>query len=304
MFSLWSIKVNVDSSIKAVFFQCLLSFVHLTTPPPYQHTQRPLSTSIRTTAYGSITYQKPAMQSPGGGVGVAATAPRRCFCGEVQQYLQPAPLMMSPRQQQTASKAAGDNSSNSNTPRKLRVMGTLVQIHKSSSVVHGLEDYPHTIFLDDGTGTPPPMAASESMVTAVHVGQTVDCVVRCCPDINTNNNFLVIESLTIHNDDEQALALRSLEIVHARKGFPGRTWGLPPTADVTTTTESTEASTVMPTLTTDDLHNLIVAEPEVGVHIEDLKEFFHVDDQIHERIQELQMQGLIYQSQSGAYLPL
>ena len=78
--------------------------------------------------------------------------------------------------------------------------------------------------------------------------------------------------------------------MHQRQGFPGRTWGV---------TRHQAAFTM------NDINDIIQAEVEMGVSLEDLHEMFGVEkNELQEMIQELQMQGLIYQSKSGAYLPL
>ena len=228
-----------------------------------------------------------------------SAAPYRCFCGEVSQE--------------------------QHHRVKLRVMGTVVGIlsaPSSSSLSpnaatnaaddDGNKDYAKSLILDDGTGDNPQFLASNQMIQAVKIGMTVDCVVRIDKNRSTTTTMnhqnandisqthamsaalhkLIIETLIIMPDNEEALSLRSCEILYQRQGCPGQTWGLP---------RANSAAS----LTSDDINDIIQAEADVGVRLEDFLEMFDVDKtELQEMIQELQMQGLVYQSKSGAYLPL
>ena len=234
-------------------------------------------------------------------------APRFCFCKEVEHERK--------------------------TAIKLRIMGTLVRTDTTNAVdnqlLHDLKDdkdalstpsmttilqvdedsYTQILVLDDGTGSTVSCLASDQMAQAVQVGMTLDCVVRNARrrrrntdplEENHNDNGssaladlvepLVMEMLIIVKDGAQALTLRSLEIMHQRQGFPGKTWGF---------------THHQAPFTMDDINDIIQAEAEMGVSLDDLYEMFDVDKSaLQEMIQELQMQGLIYQSKSGAYMPL
>jgi hypothetical protein len=134
------------------------------------------------------------------------------------------------------------------------------------------------------------------MIQAVQVGQTLECIVAVRPPAvvaknhgDLPGNDLTVDTLLIHTHPE-ALSLGSLEILHSRQGRPGQTWGLPDQQKP---------------MTAEDLANLIQAEAEGGVRLEEVLEMFHVGkEQVEDMIQELQMQGQIYQSKEGAYLPL
>ena len=234
-------------------------------------------------------------------------APRRCYCAEVaKEQQQPStaggrfrvmgtvvglsaePLTLN-KSNSSSSSSSSHNPSNSNT---ITITNNNNQSNNPSNNHHisstsTNHDYRHTLALDDGTGALAHVAASDQMVQAVQCGDTVDCVVV---RPRRNRNPWRIESLVIAADGAQALTLRNLEILHLRQGRPGQTWGMP---------------TQQAKLTGQDINHIIQAEPEVGVRLEDLHEMFVIDQtELQEIIQELQMQGLIYQSSNGAYLPL
>ena len=178
--------------------------------------------------------------------------------------------------------------------------------HNDTIQQHEPEDedsYSQILALDDGTGSIVQCLASDQMVQTLILGMTLDCVIRNprrkpssrdsndeAQGGNNQQQPLVIDMLIIMKEGAQALTLRSLEIMHQRQGFPGRTWGV---------TRHQAAFTM------NDINDIIQAEVEMGVSLEDLHEMFGVEkNELQEMIQELQMQGLIYQSKSGAYLPL
>lgn len=195
-------------------------------------------------------------------------APRRCFCSEVMQESQ--------------------------RPGKLRVRGTLVEIrHRPRSTANPTSG--PSFVLDDGSGTTAEIPAPGHMAQAVQVGQTLECVVAVRPPVVAKNrgdpldNDVTVDTLLIHTHPE-ALSLGSLEILHAQQGRPGQTWGLPEQQG---------------RMTSEDLARLIQAEAEGGVRLEEVLEMFRVEkEEVQDMIQELQMQGQIYQSKEGAYLPL
>ena len=215
----------------------------------------------------------------------SSLAPHRCFCGEVTK-----------EQQQRG---------------KLRVMGTLVSIVPLAVPFVEQEDddgpYTQRFILDDGTNEVAQFLASDHMANAVQIGMTIDCVVHVLHKHNkqqrdehetTTSTLLVIHTLIIMPDGGQALSLRNMEILHQRqRRSSGRATSMWDGTDHTTNTA--------PSMTWHEINNIIQAEAEIGVRLEDLQEMFVVEkDQLQEIIQELQMQGLVYQSKNGAYLPL
>ena len=211
----------------------------------------------------------------------SSLAPRRCFCGEVT------------KEQQRRG--------------KLRVMGTLVSLVPLAVpvvVVEQEEDGPYTyrLIFDDGTNQTAQFLASDHMAKAVQIGMTIDCVVHVIHSKQQRDEqqqqqqeetpLLLIHTLIIMSDDGQALSLRSMEILHQRQGRT-TTWG------------AANPAAAQLLLTSNDINNIIQAEAELGITLEDLFEMFVVEkDDLQGMIQELQMQGLIYQSKNGAYLPL
>ena len=169
------------------------------------------------------------------------------------------------------------------------------------------DSYTKILVLDDGTGSHVHCLASDQMAQAVTLGMTLDCVLRNPirrssrqpheHDADSNDSPLVLDMIIIRQEGTQALTLRSLEILHYRQGCPGQTWGL--MAHNNNNKHHSESFTMQ------DINDIIQAEAEMGVSLQDLHEMFRVDkNELQEMIQELQMQGLIYQSKSGAYLPL
>eukprot|EP00977_Amphora_coffeiformis_P007955 scaffold1793_cov173-Amphora_coffeaeformis.AAC.10 len=206
-------------------------------------------------------------------------APHRCFCGEVT------------KEQQRRG--------------KLRVMGTLVSIVPLTVPwveQQQDEDGPYTqrFILDDGTNEMAQFLASDHMTKAVQIGMTIDCIVHVLHTHNqqqqqnpddqetATSTLLVIHTLIIMPDGGQALSLRNMEILYQRQGrSPGHTiWN------------GTDATKSTPSLTWHDINNIIQAEAEIGVRLEDLQEMFVVEkDELQEIIQELQMQGCIEEAE-------
>ena len=214
------------------------------------------------------------------------------------------------------------------------MMGTLVSIVPLSEPLVEKEDedgpYTQRFILDDGTNDMAQFLASDHMTNAVQIGMTIDCVAHVLRKHNNNNKnnnkqqqqqqqqqhddddqetvtytLPVIRTIIIMTDTEQALSLRSMEILHQRQCQGPSPFRISATRDGTDPTISATKKSVPSSLTWHDINNIIQAEAEVGVKIEELQEMFVIEkDELEGMIQELQMQGLIYQSKNGAYMPL
>jgi hypothetical protein len=252
-----------------------------------------------------------------GTVAAAACCPRRCFLVDIATTL-------------------SSNSSNynhySNTKEAssgitlLRLMGTVVSIVQES-----LNGAP-TIHLDDGTGLAA-IITSLTMLEAIHccIGTSLDCIVRVDysdsgHSINSNNSNNV-KNAKLHADslmivpDAHAETLRWLELSYLKKN-PGNFLQQQDQSSRQQQSQSSQSQLLYMQSRTgypchsvqaDDVYQLIqsdgsdayVYQGQKGLLAKDLAIVLDISiDHVHDLIQELQIEGLVYQNQEGGYMPL
>jgi hypothetical protein len=251
-------------------------------------------------------------------VAAAACCPRRCFLVDIATIL--------------ASNSNHNDSSNKQTSpgiTLLRLMGTVVSIVQES-----LNEAP-TILLDDGTGLAA-IVTPLNMLEAIHccIGTSLDCIVRVDYSGNSinNSNSNNVKNAKLHADslmivpDAHAETLRWLELSYLKKN-PGnflqqqdRDW---PSRSSQPQSQSQSQSQLLymqsrtgypcQAVQADDVYQLIqsdgsdeyVYQGQKGLLAKDLAIVLDTStEHVHDLIQELQIEGLVYQNQEGAFLPL
>jgi hypothetical protein len=237
-------------------------------------------------------------------VAAAACCPRRCFLVDV------ATIVSSNNSNHNHN---SNNKEASSGITSLRLMGTVVSIVQES-----LNGAP-TIHLDDGTGIAA-IVTPLTMLEAIHccIGTSLDCIVRVD---SSKNAKLHADSLMIV-PDAHAETLRWLELSYLKKN-PGNF--LP--QDQQSSHEQQSQSSQSPQLLfmqsrtgypchsvqADDVYQLIqsdgsdayVYQGQKGVLAKDLAIVLDISiNQVHDLIQELQIEGLVYRNQQGGYMPL
>lgn len=155
------------------------------------------------------------------------------------------------------------------------------------------EDY-MLLELDDGTGTLPclvPEAMMERLDNA-QVGQTIDCIGEVQIEREFQTVFLQVDTLlevvprSNNNPTVVAEQLRWMEITHkdsiATCGYP------------------------CPNVTSESIFEIIDSNnPGEGVSVKDLALVLDMEPQeVKPLIEDLQLQGLIYENETGSFVPL
>jgi hypothetical protein len=255
-------------------------------------------------------------------VAAALCCPRRCFLVDIATIL-----------------ASNNNHSNNNNKQTsgitlLRLMGTVVSIVQES-----LNQAP-TIHLDDGTG----LAAINTpltMLEAIHccIGTSLDCIVRVdysghSNHSNNNNHNISSDSnnAKLHADslmvvpDAHAETLRWLELSYLKKNpanllqqqqqdQPSRQSQQQSQSQSQSQLLYMQSRTGYPcqSVQADDVYQLIqsdgsdayVYQGQKGLLAKDLAIVLDISmEHVHDLIQELQIEGLVYQNQEGGYMPL
>jgi hypothetical protein len=255
-------------------------------------------------------------------VAAAACCPRRCFLVDIATIL--------------ASNSNHNDSSNKHTSpgiTLLRLMGTVVSIVQES-----LDEAP-TILLDDGTGLAA-IVTPLNMLEAIHccIGTSLDCIVRVdysghnSNNINNENIINNVKNAKLHADslmivpDAHAETLRWLELSYLKKN-PGNFLQQhdqdQPSRQSQQQSKSKSQSQLLymqsrtgypcQSVQADDVYQLIqsdgsdeyVYQGQKGLLAKDLAIVLDTSiEHVHDLIQELQIEGLVYQNQEGAFLPL
>jgi hypothetical protein len=238
-----------------------------------------------------------------------ACCPRRCFLVDINTLL-------------SSNSNKDKDKSNSNTKgiTLLRLMGTVVSI---------VLNEPPSILLDDGTGLAS-IVTPLAMLEAIHccIGSSLDCIARVdysydsCDsnsntntdtntDTNTNSNFRLHADSLIVVQDAHAETLRWLELTYLKKNphhQQRQSQSQPKTLYLQSRT-GYPCGSVQP----DDVYQLIqsdgnddcVYQGQKGVSAKDLALLLDISvEHVQDMIQELQIDGLVYQNQEGGYMPL
>jgi hypothetical protein len=235
----------------------------------------------------------------------AACCPRRCFLVDIATIL--------------ASNKNHSNSANKQTSPDitlLRLMGTVVSI-----VQENLHEAP-TILLDDGTGLAA-IITPLNMLEAIHccIGTSLDCIVRVDYSGNniSNNDSNNVKNAKLHADslmivpDAHAETLRWLELSYLKKNPSKFLQQQQSQSQSQLLYMQSRTGYPCQSVQADDVYQLIqsdgsdeyVYQGQKGLQAKDLAIVLDVSiDQVHGLIQELQIEGLVYQNQEGAFLPL
>ena len=244
----------------------------------------------------------------------AACCPRRCFLVDI------ATILASNNNNYSSSY----NKQASSSITLLRLMGTVVSIVQES-----LHEAP-TILLDDGTGLAA-IVTPLNMLEAIHccIGTSLDCIVRVDYSGHNNSNSNNVKNAKLHADslmivpDAHAETLRWLELSYLKKN-PGNFLQEQQDQDQSSRQSQQQSQSQLlymqsrtgypcQSVQADDVYQLIqsdgsdeyVYQGQKGLLAKDLAIVLDISiDHVHDLIQELQIEGLVYQNQEGAFLPL